>query len=182
VRGSAIPGGSEEILLDFAIRQAVGVANKLKKEEAKLHEDSTVKASEAPATEETPAEPVAEPAQPDPNAVTSDPPAETAAEPVAAETDAPKKEVKEEKKPEKRDTKQSAVKVGRRLSARVTDLFKPKKAESSTSAKVDEHPPVIEEHSPVAPLEHPAVGDAPAPAEEPKSEVHPAAPVVAAAA
>lgn len=30
VRGQAIPGGSEEILLDFAMRQAAGVAHKLK--------------------------------------------------------------------------------------------------------------------------------------------------------
>jgi hypothetical protein len=75
-----------------------------------------------------------------------------------------------------------AAKVGRRLSARVSDLFKPKKVESSTQAKVDELPPKIEEHAPVAPLENPAAGEAPAPAEEPKSEVPPAAPVVAAAA
>lgn len=87
----------------------------------------------------------------------------------------------EEKKPEKRDAKQSAVKVGRRLSARVTDLFKSKKSESSTAAKIDENPPVIEEQAPVAPLEHPAV-EPPAQAEDPKPEVPPAAAVVAAAA
>jgi hypothetical protein len=89
---------------------------------------------------------------------------------------------KEEKKPEKRDVKQQATKVGRRLSARVSDLFKSKRVESSTAAKVDELPPKIEEHDPVAPLENPAAAEAPAPAEEPKSEVPPAAPVVAAAA
>ena len=89
---------------------------------------------------------------------------------------------KEEKKPEKRDVKQQAAKVSRRLSSRVTELFKSKKAESSTSAKVDEHPPKIEEHAPVAPLEHPAAAETPAPAEEPKPEVPPVAPVVAAAA
>jgi hypothetical protein len=87
---------------------------------------------------------------------------------------------KEEKKPEKRDVRQQASKVGRRLSARVSDLFKPKKAESSTAAKVDEHPPKIEEHTPALPLELPA--ESAAPAEEPKPEVPPAAPVVAAAA
>lgn len=134
-------------------------------------------------------------AQPATEPVASEPPAETAAEPVVAETEVSKKEVvctisllasdmilinlqKEEKKPEKRDAKQSAAKVGRRLSARVTDLFKPKKTESSTAAKIDENPPVIEEQAPVAPL---AV-EPPAQAEEPKAEVPPAAPVVAAAA
>jgi len=35
VRAQAIPGGSEEILLDFAIRQAAATANKLKKEDEK---------------------------------------------------------------------------------------------------------------------------------------------------
>lgn len=46
------------------------------------------------------------------------------------------------------------------------DLFfrsKPK-TESSTPAKVDEHPPVIDEPAPVAPLENPASSE-PAPAE-----------------
>jgi hypothetical protein len=33
VRGQAIPGGSEEILLDFAIRQVASTANKLKRDE-----------------------------------------------------------------------------------------------------------------------------------------------------
>jgi hypothetical protein len=50
-----------------------------------------------------------------------------------------------------------AAKVGRRLSARVGEFFKPKaKAETTTPAKVDEHPPKIDEPAPVAPLEHPA--------------------------
>jgi hypothetical protein len=82
------------------------------------------------------------------------------------------------------------VKVGRRLSSRVGDLFKTRKVESTAPPKVDENPPKIDEPAPVAPLENPATaatGDAPeatsaAPAEEPKAEVPPAAPVVAAAA
>jgi hypothetical protein len=87
------------------------------------------------------------------------------------------------------------VKLGRRLSARVGDFFKPKpKAEVAAPAKVDEHPPKIEEPSPVAPLENPATENATSPAAQPTSEAAvpveeskpieapPAAPVVAAAA
>jgi len=86
---------------------------------------------------------------------------------------------------ERRDVRQTAAKVGRRLSSRVGDLFKTKKMETTTPAKVDENPPKIDEPAPVAPLENPAsttAETAPAPAEEPKTEVPPAAPVVAAAA
>jgi len=102
---------------------------------------------------------------------------------------------KEEKRFERKDVRQTAVKVGRRLSSRVNELFKTKKVESAAPPKVDENPPKIDEPAPVAPLENPATtaGDAPeatsapaaapAPAEEqPKAEVPPAAPVVAAAA
>ena len=82
---------------------------------------------------------------------------------------------KEEKKEEKVS---KPSKVGRRLSARVGDFFKPKpKAEVSTPAKVDEHPPKIDEPSPVAPLENPA--SEPATSQEPAK---PEATVVAAAA
>jgi hypothetical protein len=79
------------------------------------------------------------------------------------------------------------VKVGRRLSSRVNEFFRPKKLETTTPAKVDENPPKIDEPAPVAPLENPATATSaevttdPAP-EEPKAEVPPAAPVVAAAA
>jgi hypothetical protein len=89
---------------------------------------------------------------------------------------------KDEKKVERRDVRQSAAKVGRRLSARVNDFFKPKKTETTTPAKVDENPPKIDEPAPVAPLENPATETAPAPVEEPKVEAPPAAAVVAAAA
>ncbi len=97
---------------------------------------------------------------------------------------------KEEKKPEKRDAKASAAKVGRRLSSRIGDIFKPRKLETSTQAKVDENPPKIDEPTPVAPLENPAAPastgpiteEAPAPVEDPKPEVPPAAIVVAATA
>jgi hypothetical protein len=89
-------------------------------------------------------------------------------------------------KEEKKDVRQTAVKVGRRLSSRVGEFFKPKRTEITTPAKVDEQPPKIEEHIPVAPLEDPATTAAseaaPAPVEEPKAEVPPAAAVVAAAA
>jgi hypothetical protein len=89
---------------------------------------------------------------------------------------------KDEKKVEKRDVRQSAAKVGRRLSARVNDFFKVKKIESVTPAKVDENPPVIDEPAAVAPLENPATEIAPAAVEETKVEPPPAVPVVAAAA
>ena len=67
-------------------------------------------------------------------------------------------------------------------------FFKPKKAETSTPAKVDENPPKINKPTPVAPLENPAAPtsveaipeETLLPAEEPKPEVPPAAPVVAA--
>jgi len=73
-----------------------------------------------------------------------------------------------------------ALKVGRRLSARVGDFFKNKsKNEVTTPAKVDEYPPKIDEPEAIAPLENPA--SEAAKAEELKAtEV--VAPVVAAAA
>ena len=92
-----------------------------------------------------------------------------------------------EKKEEKKEEKVKATKVGRRLSARVGDLFKPRHKEPAVPAKVPEvdQPPKIEEPAPVAPLENPAAeepaAEAPAPAaEEPKPEA-PAAPVAASA-
>jgi hypothetical protein len=99
----------------------------------------------------------------------------------------PQKDSSKEKKAEKRDARQSAVKVGRRLSSRVGEFFKAKKFENTTQAKVDENPPTIDKPEPVAPLEHPATAgsadntDAPA-SGEPKTEAPPAVPVVAAAA
>lgn len=85
---------------------------------------------------------------------------------------------------EKKDVK--ALKVSRRISARVTDFFKIKKQEVNTPAKVDENPPVIDGPTLLPPLENPAT-DAPAPAStEPPAETSepaPAAtPVIAAAA
>jgi hypothetical protein len=53
-------------------------------------------------------------------------------------------------------------KVGRRLSSRVTDLFKSKpKPETASTPKVEEAPPQLEEPEPTAPLENPAVESAP---------------------
>lgn len=70
----------------------------------------------------------------------------------------------------------------------MTDFFKFRKQDVSPPAKVDEHPPVIEEPTPLKPLEI-APSDAPAPAAAAAgpvaetSEVAPAsAPVITAAA
>lgn len=84
-------------------------------------------------------------------------------------------------KEEKKEKENKAAKVGRRLSARVGDLFRSKpKTELSTPAKVDEHPPVIDEPAPVAPLENPASSEA-APAAAPAAEEPvPAEPALAA--
>lgn len=82
-------------------------------------------------------------------------------------------EVKEEPAVPKSEGR--ALKLSRRLSARVSDLFKPKpKAEVATPAKVDEYPPKIDEPVPVAPLENPASEEA--------AKLEAQAPVVAAAA
>lgn len=90
------------------------------------------------------------------------------------------KEVKEVK-PAAPKEENKVSKVGRRLSARVGDMFKSKpKAEVSTPAKVDEHPPMIGVPEPVAPLENPATPEAQT--GEPAKPIEPAAPVVAAAA
>ena len=95
----------------------------------------------------------------------------------------------EEKKEEKKDIK--ALKVGRRLSARVGDFFKSKpKAEVATPAKINENPPVIDEPTLVAPLENPATTEEATPVpvaavEEPAKPIEAApaaAPVVAATA
>jgi hypothetical protein len=58
-----------------------------------------------------------------------------------------------ERKEEKRRAKS---KFSRRISLRVGDFFKKSKSEVPTTAKVDEHPPKIDEPTPVAPLENPA--------------------------
>lgn len=87
-----------------------------------------------------------------------------------------------------KEEKAKSPKVGRRLSARVGDFFKPKAKAEPTTPKVEENPPKLAESEPIAPLENPAAEtaaeSAPAPAatEEPKAEAPPAAPVVAAAA
>lgn len=92
-------------------------------------------------------------------------------------------------KEEKKEEKPKSPKVGRRLSARVGDFFKPKAKAEPTTPKVEENPPKLAESEPIAPLENPAAETAaaestPAPeaTEEPKTEAPPAAPVVAAAA
>ena len=74
------------------------------------------------------------------------------------------------------------------MSSRVTDFFKSKKHAVNAPAKVDENPPVIDEPTPLPPLENPATGgaapvDAPAaPAAEVSDPAPPSAPVVVAAA
>jgi hypothetical protein len=90
---------------------------------------------------------------------------------------------------QKEEKKESRSKFTRRLSARVGELFKKSKSEVPTPAKVDEYPPVIDEPTPVAPLENPASGSS-VPAETPAEPSEPqpveptitATPVVAAAA
>lgn len=111
---------------------------------------------------------------------------EMEAEPVATEAAAPEiavvaEEVKEETPVvPKAEGKIKAMKVSRRLSARVGDFFSKKpKAEVQTPAKVDEHPPMIDTPMPVAPLENPA--SEATKVEEPPKPVE-VTPVVAAAA
>ena len=119
--------------------------------------------------------------------------------------EAPKEEKKEEEKPEKVRLRyysaswnnisilsrlqkekefEKAVKVGRRLSARLFSFKKSGKTEEHNApAKVDENPPKIDEPEPVAPLDNPATEAAAPVAEEPKpAEPTPVTPVVAAAA
>lgn len=68
------------------------------------------------------------------------------------------------------------------------DLFKSRKQEVNAPAKVDENPPVIDEPTPLAPLENPLADEAGVPvasAQPPAEEPAPAvttAPVIAAAA
>jgi len=121
--------------------------------------------AEAPVTEETPKEApaVALEASEVVKEEVSEPVKETEVAtpvveaPVAEEV----KEVKEEKAVVPKEEKK-ALKVGRRLSARVGDLFKSKpKTEVTTPPKVNENPPVLEEPTPVAPLENPASEAAP---------------------
>ena len=87
---------------------------------------------------------------------------------------------------EKKEKDARAIKVSRRISARVTGFFGLKKTEVNTPAKVDENPPVIDEPTPLPPLEHPATdAAAPAPTGPPAESSEPApaaAPVIAAAA
>lgn len=79
-------------------------------------------------------------------------------------------------KEEKKEEKPKSPKVGRRLSARVGDFFKPKHKEPAVPAKVveaEDAPPKIEEPTPVAPLENPAAEEgeaAPAATEAPAAE------------
>lgn len=93
-----------------------------------------------------------------------------------------KEEIAEEKKAEEKK-----VKLGRRISSRIGEIFKAKpRAETATPAKVDENPPKIDEPEAVAPLENPAETEAAAePAAEAIAapiEAPAAAPVVAATA
>ena len=97
---------------------------------------------------------------------------------------------KEEKKEEKKEDRAAkATKVGRRLSARVGELFKSRaKHEVTPPAKVDEHPPKIDEPAPVGPLDIAAENAAAAAESKPEVPSQPveaapaATPVVAAAA
>jgi len=152
-------------------------------ETAPLVEESEA-AAPAPAAEEAPKE--EEAAAPAPVVEAAEPvkETETAAAPAAEETPAPAEAPAPKEEAEKttaaKEEKVKAQKLGRRISARVTELFKPKhREESAHPAKVDENPPVIEEPAPVAPLETSV--EAPE-SNAPESAAHPATPSVAAAA
>lgn len=158
------------------------------KKDTKKKEDNTPAAEVAPVTEapEAPAVEVTEPAKDDVTPVTevTEPPKET--EPAAASVPAPvpmEDKAKEEKAAVPK-AELKALKVGRRLSARVGDLFKSKpKSEVQAPAKVDENPPMIDEPPPVAPLENPASEAVPeAKVEESVKPAEVTTPVIAATA
>jgi hypothetical protein len=102
--------------------------------------------------------------------------------PGNAKAEEPAPEEKRLTKTEKAEVK--ALKVGRRLSARVGDFFKSKpKSEVTPPAKVDENPPKIDEPEPVAPLENPASQAVrEATVEEPVKPAEVTTPVIAATA
>jgi hypothetical protein len=102
------------------------------------------------------------------------------AEPVVAETPAAVPVVVAEE-PKETPKAERAMKVSRRLSAKVGDFFKSKpKTEVTTPAKVDEHPPKIDKPEAIAPLEN--IDTEAAKVEEPAKPVEASVPVVAAAA
>lgn len=102
-------------------------------------------------------------------------------EPATAVSDVPAVVAEEVKEAPAVKPEVKALKVSRRLSARVGDFFRPKaKTEVTTPAKVDEHPPKIEKPETIAPLENPVLEGAKVEEVAVKSEN--AAPVVAAAA
>lgn len=107
----------------------------------------------APATTETPVAAVETPL-----------PTETKAEEKKEEKATEKKETIKESRP-----KPSAAKMGRRLSARVGDLFKgkPKSTTDSTPTKATDAAPKLDKPEPVAPLENPAAAETPAPTPAP---------------
>ncbi|KAF8136710.1 hypothetical protein EV363DRAFT_749909 [Boletus edulis] len=151
--------------------------------EAKAEEPAKVE--EAPAAEEVPAAEAVKETETAPVVEETPVPVEPAAESAPAET-AVAEAPKEDKVDEKKEKDVKAMKVSRRISARVTEFFKPKKAEVNAPAKVDENPPVIDQPTPLPPLEHPATDATAAPTtEQPVESSEPApaaAPVIAAAA
>jgi len=146
------------------------------KKEKKTEEVEAAATAETP--KETPAEVAAE--------VPAEVPVETVKEVEAAVAEPATAEVPEVVAEEVKETpatkaEAKAVKIGRRLSARVGDLFRSKpKTEVNTPAKVDELPPKIDKPVAMAPLENPAT-EGPK-VEETAKPVEVAAPVVAAAA
>ncbi|KAG6376443.1 NOL1/NOP2/sun family-domain-containing protein [Boletus reticuloceps] len=151
--------------------------------EAKAEEPAKVE--EAPAVEEPPAAEAVKETETAPAVDETPAPVEPAAESAPAET-AAAEAPKEEKVDEKKEKDVKAMKVSRRISARVTEFFKAKKAEVNAPAKVDENPPVIDQPTPLPPLEHPATdATAAATTEQPAESSEPApaaAPVIAATA
>jgi len=168
------PGFLAKILNNFkGERKAKGP--KSPKKEKKKEEVEAAATAEAP--KETAVEVPAE--------VSTEVPVETAkeVEPIVAEpaiADVPTV-VADEVKETAVKVEAKASKVGRRLSARVGDFFRPKaKTELTTPAKVDEHPPRIEKPEEIGPLDNPATEAAKA--EEAAKPVEAATPVVAATA
>ena len=135
-----------------------------------------------PAEEPSPADPKPEdkPAPETTQGAPADPVEETETAPAPAESDAPVPQTTEPESEggivKKEEVKEvvnkvkgtSPLRVARRLSVRVGELFKGGKKEVDTPAKVDEEPPKIEEPTPVAPLENPAADSTPANGKKPQ--------------
>jgi len=143
--------------------------NKKRGPKSPKRKEAETPVEEAPKPEETPA--TAEAVAEAPNDVT-EPVKES--ETPAVDTPAVVAEPKEEKKEKEKGS--SKIKFTRRMSAVVGDYFRKNKSDVPATAKVDEHPPKIDEPTPVAPLENPA-SESSVPAVTPAEPSEPAKPV-----